>query len=71
MAKAYCSEAARTVCEAAIQVWGGLGMTWECPAHRYLRRALLDRQLLGDERAHLGAIVDERLVTAATKTKVR
>ena len=71
MAKAYCSEAARTVCEAAIQVWGGLGMTWECPAHRYLRRALLDRQLLGDERAQLGAIVDERLVTAATKTKVR
>ena len=71
MAKAYCSEAARTVCEAAIQVWGGLGMTWECPAHRYLRRALLDRQLLGDERAQLGSIVDERLVTAATKTKVR
>jgi len=71
MAKAYCSEVARTVCEGAIQVWGGLGMTWECPAHRYLRRALLDRQLLGDERAQLGAIVDERLVTAATKTKVR
>jgi len=71
MAKAYCSEVARTVCEAAIQVWGGLGMTWECPAHRHLRRALLDRQLLGDERAHLGAIVDERLVTAATKTKMR
>jgi alkylation response protein AidB-like acyl-CoA dehydrogenase len=71
MAKAYCSEAARTVCEAAIQVWGGLGMTWECPAHRYLRRALLDRQLLGDERAQLGAIADERLVTAATKTRVR
>jgi alkylation response protein AidB-like acyl-CoA dehydrogenase len=71
MAKAYCSEAARTVCEAAIQVWGGLGMTWECSAHRYLRRALLDRQLLGDERAQLGAIADERLVTAATKTRVR
>jgi alkylation response protein AidB-like acyl-CoA dehydrogenase len=69
MAKAYCSEVARTVCEAAIQVWGGLGMTWECPAHRYLRRALLDRQLLGDERAQLGAIVDERLVTAATKVR--
>ncbi len=71
MAKAYCSEAARTVCEAAIQVWGGLGMTWECPAHRYLRRALLDRQLLGDERVQLGALVHERLVIAATKTKVR
>jgi alkylation response protein AidB-like acyl-CoA dehydrogenase len=68
IAKAFCSDVARTVCEAAIQVWGGLGMTWECPAHRYLRRALLDRQLLGDERVQLGAIVQDRLVAAATKT---
>jgi len=61
VAKAYCSEMARTVCEAVIQVWGGLGMTWECPAHRYLRRALLDRQLLGNERDLLAAIARERL----------
>jgi alkylation response protein AidB-like acyl-CoA dehydrogenase len=61
VAKAYCAEAARTVCEAAIQVWGGLGMTWQCPAHRYLRRALLDRQLLGDEHALLAIIARERL----------
>jgi alkylation response protein AidB-like acyl-CoA dehydrogenase len=63
VAKAYCSEAARTVCEGAIQVWGGLGMTWECPAHRYLRRALLDRQLLGDEQVHLATIARGRLST--------
>ena len=61
IAKAYCSEVARTVCEAAIQVWGGQGMTWGCPAHRYLRRALLDRQLFGDERVHLGNIAAARL----------
>jgi alkylation response protein AidB-like acyl-CoA dehydrogenase len=61
VAKAYCSEAGRTVCEAAIQVWGGIGMTWECVAHRHLRRALLDRQLLGDERVHLAAIADRQL----------
>lgn len=60
-AKAYCSDVARTVCEAAIQVWGGLGLTWECPAHRYLRRALLDRQLFGDERVQLGALAETRL----------
>lgn len=57
--KAYCSEVARDVCEAAIQVWGGIGMTWECPAHLYLRRALLSRQVLGDEHWHLSAIADE------------
>jgi alkylation response protein AidB-like acyl-CoA dehydrogenase len=61
VAKAYCSEMARTVCEAAIQVWGGLGMTWECPAHRYLRRALQDRQLLSNERDLLVAIARRRL----------
>jgi len=46
-AKAYCSRAARTVCETAIQVHGGIGNTWECLAHVYLRRALLSTDLLG------------------------
>jgi alkylation response protein AidB-like acyl-CoA dehydrogenase len=39
-AKAYCSRAARVVCETAIQVHGGIGNTWECLAHVYLRRVL-------------------------------
>ncbi|MFC4001042.1 acyl-CoA dehydrogenase family protein [Prauserella oleivorans] len=30
-----------------IQVLGGIGFTWEHPAHRYLRRAVSLRQLLG------------------------
>jgi len=61
VAKAYCSEIARPVAEAAIQIWGGLGMTWECVAHLYLRRALLDRRVLGDEDHHLSVIADHRL----------
>ena len=40
VAKAYCARAARTVCETAIQVHGGIGNTWECFVHVYLRRAL-------------------------------
>lgn len=40
VAKVYCARAARTVCETAIQVHGGIGNTWECLAHVYLRRAL-------------------------------
>ena len=47
VAKAYCARAARTVCETAIQVHGGIGNTWECLAHVYLRRALLSSDLLG------------------------
>jgi len=39
-AKAYCAHAARTVCETGIQVHGGIGNTWECLAHVYLRRVI-------------------------------
>jgi hypothetical protein len=46
-AKAYCGRAARSVCETAIQVHGGIGNTWECLAHVYLRRALLSTELFG------------------------
>src|ERR1700749_4153613 len=45
IAKVYCARAARTVCETAIQVHGGIGNTWECLAHVYLRRALTSTQL--------------------------
>jgi len=46
-AKAYCARAGREVCEAAIQVHGGIGNTWECMAHVFLRRALVSAELLG------------------------
>ena len=59
-AKAFAAEASRAVCEAAIQVHGGIGITWECSAHLYLRRALMSRQVLGDERYHLLKLADER-----------
>ena len=47
LAKAWCSRAARSVCETAIQVHGGIGNTWECLAHVHLRRALLSIDILG------------------------
>jgi alkylation response protein AidB-like acyl-CoA dehydrogenase len=55
-AKAYCARAAREVCETAIQVHGGIGMTWECLAHVHLRRALLSTQVLGDVGANLARV---------------
>ncbi|MEU1960096.1 acyl-CoA dehydrogenase family protein [Nocardia sp. NPDC019304] len=45
VAKVYTARAARTVCEASIQVHGGIGNTWECLAHVYLRRALVSTEL--------------------------
>ena len=61
VAKAYCARAARTVCETAIQVHGGIGNTWECFVHVYLRRALLSSAVLGDEGHQLRALAQSRL----------
>jgi hypothetical protein len=64
VAKTYCVRAARTVCETAIQVHGGIGNTWECIAHVYLRRALLSSQWFGDDGVQLRALARERLGVA-------
>jgi alkylation response protein AidB-like acyl-CoA dehydrogenase len=48
LAKAYAARAARSVCETAIQVHGGIGNTWDCLAHVHLRRVLLASDVLGD-----------------------
>jgi hypothetical protein len=45
VAKIYCARATRTVCETAVQVHGGIGNTWECLVHVYLRRALTSTEL--------------------------
>ena len=56
VAKAYVGRVARQVGEAVIQVHGGIGHTWECDAHRYLRRLLVDRAVLGDEHHQEGEL---------------
>jgi len=48
--------AAREVCEGSMQVFGGIGQTWEHPAHLYTRRAVLGCVALGDEAHHLDAL---------------
>ncbi len=60
VAKAYCARAARQVGETAIQVHGGIGNTWECLAHVYLRRALLSSDLLGGAEASVTRVLDHR-----------
>jgi alkylation response protein AidB-like acyl-CoA dehydrogenase len=57
VAKAYCSRAALDVCEAVIQVHGGIGNTWDCLAHVYLRRALLSTDLFGGVGPNLGRVL--------------
>ncbi|MDT3443336.1 acyl-CoA dehydrogenase family protein [Pseudofrankia sp. BMG5.37] len=45
VAKVYTERAARTICETSIQVHGGIGNTWECLAHVFLRRVLTSAEL--------------------------
>jgi alkylation response protein AidB-like acyl-CoA dehydrogenase len=61
VAKAYCARAARTVCETAVQVHGGMGNTWDCIVHVYLRRALLSSQWFGDDGEQLRQLERMRL----------
>lgn len=58
LAKAYCARAARTVCETSIQVHGGIGNTWECFAHVYLRRALASGDMFGGIGKNLDRVLD-------------
>jgi acyl-CoA dehydrogenase len=52
LAQAYCSEAYVTTAATTIQVHGGIGFTWEHPAHLYLRRARADAQIFGSPAWH-------------------
>jgi Acyl-CoA dehydrogenase, C-terminal domain len=40
VAKVYCTRSGLAICETSIQVHGGIGNTWECLAHVFLRRVL-------------------------------
>jgi alkylation response protein AidB-like acyl-CoA dehydrogenase len=57
LAKAACAQASLAVAADNIQVHGGIGFTWEHPAHLYLRRALGDGTYLGDARLHRELLV--------------
>ena len=61
VAAAYCSEVAVRAAEECVQLHGGIGMTWEYPAHLYLKRAKADQIALGSgfwHRARLAELVD-------------
>jgi alkylation response protein AidB-like acyl-CoA dehydrogenase len=54
--KAYCSTAAPRIVETLIQVLGGIGYTWEHPAHLYLRRVRSLSAQFGSAREHRAAL---------------
>jgi alkylation response protein AidB-like acyl-CoA dehydrogenase len=56
LAKATCSEVAVKAAQEAIQLHGGIGFTWEHPAHLYLKRAKADSIALGTADAHRATV---------------
>jgi alkylation response protein AidB-like acyl-CoA dehydrogenase len=56
VAKAYCSEVAVRAAEECVQMHGGIGFTWEHPAHLYLKRAKADSLGFGSADAHRAAL---------------
>ena len=51
-AKAQATASAVDIVGTALQLHGGIGYTWESGIHVHLKRALLNRSLLGSPRAH-------------------
>jgi alkylation response protein AidB-like acyl-CoA dehydrogenase len=65
IAQSTCSEAYQRVAADAVQLHGGIGFTWEHPAHLYLKRAVTDAALLGSAAQHrerIAALVLDRAV---------
>jgi alkylation response protein AidB-like acyl-CoA dehydrogenase len=52
VAKSFCGDAARAVCNEGIQIHGGIGFTWEHHAHLYFKRAKSSELFLGDPAYH-------------------
>ena len=66
-AKAKASEAAVFSAERALQVHGGMGMTWEASPHLFLRRALAGSAFLGGAHWHR-CIVGKQLLKQHNET---
>ncbi|MGW3910450.1 acyl-CoA dehydrogenase family protein [Streptomyces sp. NPDC005070] len=58
VAQAYAAPVAVHAAEEALQLHGGIGMTWEHPAHLYLKRAKADSIAYGTAGAHREALAE-------------
>jgi alkylation response protein AidB-like acyl-CoA dehydrogenase len=52
LAKAHVADRYVAAARRAIEIHGGVGYTWECDLHLYLRRAVFDRTMFGSPGAH-------------------
>lgn len=65
-AKAMCCHSARFICQSAIQLHGGIGMTDELAIGKFVKRLMVISQSLGDEQHH----VDQFVRLTQTETSI-
>ncbi|SDE56232.1 Acyl-CoA dehydrogenase [Blastococcus fimeti] len=58
VAQSFVSDVAVKAAEEAVQLHGGIGMTWEHPAHLYLKRAKADQIAFGTPAAHRARLAE-------------
>ncbi|OLT20840.1 acyl-CoA dehydrogenase [Actinomadura sp. CNU-125] len=58
VAQSWCGPVAVHAAEECVQIHGGIGMTWEHPAHLYLKRAKADSIALGTVGDHHDALAE-------------
>lgn len=61
MAKAYCGDVARQVCNDTIQIHGGMGFTWELGLHRFLRRNKVLEHGFGGQTWHYERVIGDTI----------
>ncbi len=52
IAKAHLTDRYAQAARDAVEIYGGIGLTWECEIHIWLKRALFDRAYLGTPDVH-------------------
>ena len=67
MAKSWCGDNARFVCNQSIQLHGGVGFTWDLGLHLFLRRVKCEEAAFGDAHWHRERVLAETLRSIAAE----
>ncbi len=71
MAKAYCGDVTRQVCNETIQIHGGMGFTWELALHRFLRRNKVLEHGFGNQTWHYERVIDDTIAARNATAECR
>lgn len=68
IAKSFCGDSSRFICNQGTQLHGGMGFTWELGLHFFLRRAKMLEYAHGDATFHRRRVLTETLVELEIET---